>query len=102
MNTNLIKVIKNGKWTFIENTLEAFQEAVGGFIETITIFEGIVMVVDEEGVLKGKKPSCTLLNYPIVGDWLLVGAQDSDFTDLKEKDWKTMRGLGVIKPAKAV
>lgn len=99
---NLIRVIKNGKWTAIENTLEAFQEAVGGYIETITIFEGIVLVCDEEGTLKGLTPSCNVLGVEIVGDWLLVGAEEDEFTDLPEKDWKILRGMGIIKPARAV
>lgn len=98
----LIRVIKNGKWTAIKNTLEAFQEAVGGYIETITIFDGIVLVCDEEGALKGRTPSCNVLGCEIVGDWLLVGADEDEFTDLMEKDWKTMRTLGIIKPARAV
>lgn len=99
---NLIKVIKNGKWTVVENTLGALQKEVDGYIETLTLFEGIVMIVDEEGVLKGKEQSCTLLNYPIVGDWLLVGAtDDGDFTDLPEKDWTIMKKLEVIKPCVA-
>lgn len=98
----IIRVIKNGKWTMIENTLEAFQEAVGGYIETITIFDGIVLVCDEEGTLKGLTPSCNVLGCEIVGDWLLCGAEEDEFTDLREKDWKIMRGMGIIKPARAV
>ena len=98
----LIRVIKNGKWTAIENTLEAFQEAVGGYIETITIFEGIVLVCDEEGTLKGLTPSCNVLGVEIVGDWLLVGAKEDEFTDLKDTDWRIMVGMGIIKPARAV
>lgn len=97
-----IRIIKNGKWTFIDNTLEAFQAAVGGYIETLTIFDGIVLVCDEEGTLKGRAPSCNVCGLDIVGDWLLCGADGSDFTDLNPNAWKSLRGLGVIKPVKAV
>lgn len=100
MSNNMIRVIRNGKWTAIENTLEAFQEAVGGYIQAVTLFQGIVLVCDEEGVLKGRAPSCTVFDSPIVGDWLLCGADGSEFTDLRPADWKALRGLGLIKPIK--
>ena len=100
---DLIRVIKNGKWVAIENTLEGLQKEVDGYIETITIFDGIVLICDEEGLLKGKAPSCNVLGCEIVGDWLLVGADsEGEFTDLRFEDWKSIRGLGIIKPAKAV
>jgi len=35
----------------IENTLEAFQKAVGGYIETFDYGEGLLIVMNEEGVL---------------------------------------------------
>ena len=95
-----IKVIRNGKWTTIPNTLEALQDAVGGYIETVTLFEGVVMIVDEEGRLKGKRPTCKLMNEVIVGDWLLVGAnRRGEFTDLPANAWRCMRGMEVIKEA---
>lgn len=95
-----INVIRNGKWTTIANTLEALQDAVGGHIEAVTLFEGVVMLIDEEGRLKGKRPTCRLLGQDIVGDWLIVGAnRRGEFTDLPANAWRCMRGMEVIKEA---
>lgn len=36
----------------IENTLEALQHEVGGYIETLTLTSDLVLIIDEEGCLK--------------------------------------------------
>jgi len=36
-------------------TLEELQKAVGGYIEIVTLTDKTLMVLDEEGKLKGKK-----------------------------------------------
>lgn len=38
--------------TDIDNTLEALQEFVGGYIETVTITEKLVLICNEEGKIK--------------------------------------------------
>ena len=38
----------------IANDLRALQHAVDGYIETVGLRDGAVMIVDEEGLLKGK------------------------------------------------
>ena len=42
----------------IENTLEALQQEVGGYIETLTLAADCCMIVDEEGRLKIGRASC--------------------------------------------
>lgn len=37
----------------VENELEAFQHLVGGYIETLKICKDVLLVIDEEGKLKG-------------------------------------------------
>ena len=55
MSEAKIKVIvkrpdeKAGHVTYMSNTLRAFQKAVGGNIETVSICKGVTMVVNEEG-----------------------------------------------------
>ena len=40
------------RMTEMKNTLKAFQEAVGGYIETVTLERtGLVVIVNEEGKL---------------------------------------------------
>lgn len=67
----------------IENTLEALQKAVGGYIEVIGVEGDILMICDEEGKLKGKAANFTVRNDVIVGDVLFVqNGYDGDFTDM--------------------
>ena len=70
----------------IDNELTALQKAVGGYIETVTIASDACLICDEEGVLKGKplNAQASLLGCPIVGDVLVVGVDEDDFTDVPE------------------
>lgn len=79
----------------VENTLDALQKAVGGYIETLPIVatdsnEKAVMVMDEEGRLKGKEHNITICGVNIVGTVFLCGQDGDDFTDVP--DW-LVRGL---------
>lgn len=72
------------KWVEIENRLEALQYAVGGYIETIPLGHGGVMIVDEEGRLKGKPDNAIAslaAGIGIVGDALIVGIDGEEFCD---------------------
>ena len=86
----------------VENTLEALQGAVGGYIETIPIVatdsvEEAVMVMDEEGRLKGKERNITICGHDIVGMVLICGQDGDEFTDVP--DW-LVRGLTYHKSAR--
>ena len=79
----------------VENTLKALQGAVGGHIETIPVVaidsnEKAVMVMDEEGRLKGKELNIAVCGVNIVGTILLCGQDGDEFTDVP--DWLA-RGL---------
>ena len=39
----------------VEDELHALQDAVGGYIETIRMKDGGIMIVDEEGVLSKRR-----------------------------------------------
>lgn len=65
----------------IPNALKPLQAAVGGYIESFTIAEDLVILCDEEGWLKMKKPNCKILGNLFVGTILLVGAYWDEFTD---------------------
>ena len=60
------------------DTLEAMQGLVGGYIETVRpkyLAEDQILIVDEEGLLKGKPVNNTaslLCSSPIVGDVLIL------------------------------
>ena len=69
----------------IDNELKALQEAVGGYIETIGLQGGAVMIVDEEGRLKHKSanPLASLIaGIDIVGVALITGVDEDEFDDV--------------------
>lgn len=71
---------KKPEYKDIPNTLEALQEAVGGYIETVTIATDPLMIaiVDEEGLLKGKRRNV----WDLVGTIVFCGGADAEFTDV--------------------
>ena len=70
----------------IPNTLEALQEAVGGFIETTYITEHLWAVFDEEGRLKNKKPNV----FGLAGTIVFLGKRGSRFVDYPKRDWESI------------
>lgn len=74
--------------TDIENTLEALQKVVDGYIETITLVQGrAVMIVNEEGRIRGmavNPAASAVAGAQIVGPALVVGVDGEEFTDIPE------------------
>lgn len=74
----------------VENTLEALQKEVGGYIETVTIASDAAIICDEEGRLKGKSDNCSILGVDFVGTILVVGVSGEEFASIpaaKIKSW---------------
>lgn len=68
--------------TDIDNTLESFQKNVGGYIETVTLTEELVIVCNEEGRIQSLPYNCTLLRaVDFYGTILVVGMQGEYYTD---------------------
>ncbi len=68
----------------IDNTLEALQNLVGGYIETLTVFEGAVLIFNEEGRLRGLPYNITFCGVDLVGPLVLAGVDGDEFTDIPE------------------
>lgn len=70
----------------IDNTLEALQEAVDGYIEVLTLVPNqAVMIVNEEGRLRRLYPNIlasAIAGTQIVGNALIVGVDGEEFTDI--------------------
>ena len=83
--------------TDIENTLEALQKAVDGYIETVTLVQGrSVMIVNEEGLLRGMSPNpiaSLAAGTQIVGPAVVVGVDGDEFTDVPEDVERCIRAL---------
>jgi hypothetical protein len=83
----LVCVKEPGKEPYVEplfdNTLEAFQEAVGGYIEAVTLCADLVLICNEEGRLKKLPYNTTIYGCQFFGTVLAVGVSGSDFASVK-------------------
>lgn len=66
-----------------ENTLESFQAAVGGYIETVTLATDLIIICNEEGRLLGLPHNCNVCGVDFCGTILAVGSKGEDFASLK-------------------
>ena len=79
----------------MDNTLEALQKYVGGYIETVTLFQDVVAICNEEGRLLGLPENCNILGYDFCGPVILAGTKGDEFADVPEnliKNWKLVIG----------
>ena len=77
----------------VENTLEALQSVVGGYIETVTVATDLVIICNEEGILKGLPFNCEVLNHGFVGTILFAGAAGDEFADIPPAAETLVRGM---------
>ena len=71
----------------IENDADAIRAELGGYMEAVTIAEGLVILCDEEGRLKGKAPNIAFKGLDFVGTILIVGVDGDEFCDVPELDF---------------
>lgn len=76
-----------------DNTLEAFQEAVGGYIEAVTLCTDLVLIVNEEGRIKGLPYNITICGCQLYGPVLAVGVNGEEFASLKAANIRTVLQL---------
>lgn len=75
----------------LKNDYKVFQNFVEGYFETIPLFKNFVLVVNEEGKLKGLEPSIVLsLNDEVidvlVGNCFFTKVEGEDFVSLDIND----------------
>jgi len=83
----------------IKNDLTELQKIVDGYIEAVTLSEGVVMICNEEGKYRDDLiPNRPLRNADgkivdiICGTFIVCGVSGEDFTGLTEEQaraWKT-------------
>ena len=81
---------KKPRITEIENKLSALQEAIGGYIETVTLAEDCCIICNEEGRLQGLPYNLTFCGILFVGTILFVGVAGDEFVDLSECQVRTI------------
>jgi len=82
----LIEPMKEPRVIEIEQKLESYQEQVGGYIEALTISDDVVILVNEEGKLRGMTPNRRFNGDVLVGNILIVGRKGEDFYGLSDKN----------------
>lgn len=70
----------------VGNALEDLQDAVGGYIESLTIAEDACVLCDEEGRLKRKPFNTSVCGADFCGTILVVGVDGEDFASLKDPE----------------
>lgn len=92
-------IIKNPgeapKMAEIENMLKSFQSAVGGYIETFTILEDMVIICNEEGRLKNLPYNCKICGVDFVGPIIFCGVEGENFSDVpcSSEEFKQIFGI---------
>ena len=93
----LVIVKEPGKPARVEplftNTLQAFQEAVGGYIEAVTLCTDLALIVNEEGRLRGLPFNTTVCGADLVGTIVAVGVKGEEFASLKAQHVPTILRL---------
>ena len=85
----LVMIKEPGKDPRVEplfpNELEAFQKAVGGYIETVTVADDLVVICNEEGILKVMPYNCEAFGNMFLGPIVVAGVKGEEFASLKAK-----------------
>lgn len=68
----------------IPNTLQAMQHIVGGYIETVTRPDGLIIVCNEEGRLQNLPVNRFMPNF--VGTIFIVRSEGEDFASITDND----------------
>ena len=63
----------------IVDDLKALQSLVGGYIEPVMVEEGLVVICDEEGRIKGKPYNCWFDGIHFVGTIVVLGSKGENF-----------------------
>lgn len=68
--------------TAISNTLKNLQNTVGGYIETVTLAEDLVVICNEEGAINDMLYNCTVCGIQFFGPTIFAGVKDDEFSDI--------------------
>lgn len=73
---------KNPRAILVPNELEALQQLVGGYIETVTMDLSWTIICNEEGKWRHLPENCEVFGITFVGNIIFVGISGEDFCDV--------------------
>ena len=89
-----------GHMTWVSDSLENLQKTVGGYIETVTLDNGLVLICNEEGRVRDMPYNFTLrrirgvvtVQNAIFGTVIACGADGDEFADIPIdfNEWKAL------------
>ena len=77
----------------VANRLGALQEVVEGWIECVTLGNGICLIVNEEGKYSNLSVNCRFCGDWIKGNMLFVGSDGEDFCSLTDEQIKAVKKI---------
>lgn len=95
---NRIKVVKANvgeqpELVEMDNTLEALQSAVAGWIQVINLSDRVLAVINEEGKLEGLEANFYIPNDIVVGNAVFVASDGEEFGSLTEEEQAQVIGF---------
>lgn len=66
---------------WMSNNLQNFQRYVGGYIETVTLAEDLVIICNEEGRIMKLPYNCEICGIGFCGDIIFAGIAGEEFSD---------------------
>ena len=85
----------------IDNTLKTLQGLVGGRIETVSVQDDLLLIVNEEGVLQDLDPNLYICGYWLRGTVVAVGFDGENFMDCPiERPWLMRIAVGIANARK--
>lgn len=69
----------------VANDLGTLQSIVGGYIETVTLASGLVIICNEEGILWNLPYNLDIGGHSIVGTVVFAGVDGDEFADVPER-----------------
>ena len=67
---------------WVTNSLKNLQNAVGGYIETVTLTADLVVICNEEGRILGLPHNCEICGVDFCGDIIIAGVRGDEFADV--------------------
>ena len=73
---------KYGHMTNVSNRLENLQRIVGGYIEVVTLPNGVLCICNEDGKNMGLEENFRIPGDVIVGTVIICGQSGEEFSDI--------------------